>query len=311
MQAFGAGLRDVARAPLLLAFASLATLAVAAPLSAVMLLTLRDALERGHPARGDEAAIAGDWWQRMAESPAPLATLFAPETLGFAAVLEVSSRVAEAIPPPAAILMPIAAAALLWAALWGAALSRFGQARPPGWRHAWRAARFWFAPFAIVSGVAAVVALALYLTVHPLLFGVLYPLLADGSNPVADTILRLGHAGAFALVLAGVSVMADLTRIATMDATDRALGPALTRATALVIARPGAVLSVCLLYVILGTLLLSTYGAVEVIGRSQVGGWRGVAVAQAYIAARIVLRLARGASLLALYRQTRPPAPVH
>jgi hypothetical protein len=48
--------------------------------------------------------------------------------------------------------------------------------------------------------------------------------------------------------------------------------------------------------------LLAVYGAVDIYGGSRVTGWRGIAIAQAYIVARLVIRLTFGASEVLLYR---------
>ena len=63
--------------------------------------------------------------------------------------------------------------------------------------------------------------------------------------------------------------------------------------------------SVAALYVLTGLLfvaLLVVYGYVDVYGGSRVTGWRGIAIAQAYIVARLVIRLTFGASEVHLYR---------
>ena len=63
--------------------------------------------------------------------------------------------------------------------------------------------------------------------------------------------------------------------------------------------------SVAALYVLTGLLfvaLLVVYGYVDSNGGVRVAGWRGIAIAQAYIIARIVIRLTFGASEVRLYR---------
>ena len=63
--------------------------------------------------------------------------------------------------------------------------------------------------------------------------------------------------------------------------------------------------TVVTLYLLTGALfvaLLVVYGAIEIYGGSRVGGWRGVAVGQAYIVARLAIRLTFGASEVRLFR---------
>jgi hypothetical protein len=46
--------------------------------------------------------------------------------------------------------------------------------------------------------------------------------------------------------------------------------------------------------------LMATYAAGDLLGGARVGGWRGVVLAQAYVVLRSALRIAWGASLVAL-----------
>ena len=67
--------------------------------------------------------------------------------------------------------------------------------------------------------------------------------------------------------------------------------------------------SVFALYLAAGllfVLLLAAYGAIDIAGGVDVGGWRGIVIAQAYIVARIVVRLTFAASELRLYRALAP-----
>jgi hypothetical protein len=66
--------------------------------------------------------------------------------------------------------------------------------------------------------------------------------------------------------------------------------------------------SVLVLYVLTGMLfvaLLAVYGTGEIYGGSRVGGWRGVLVGQAYIVARLVIRLTFAASEMHLLKSLR------
>ena len=64
----------------------------------------------------------------------------------------------------------------------------------------------------------------------------------------------------------------------------------------------GAAVTLYLLTGLLLAALLVVYGYVDVYGGSRVGGWRGIAIAQAYILARLAIRLTFGASEIELYR---------
>jgi hypothetical protein len=61
-----------------------------------------------------------------------------------------------------------------------------------------------------------------------------------------------------------------------------------------------------LLYLIVGLLfaaMLAAYGFAEVSGGSRLGGWRAVAIGQAYVIGRLTLRLVLAASEVHLWRK--------
>jgi hypothetical protein len=71
--------------------------------------------------------------------------------------------------------------------------------------------------------------------------------------------------------------------------------------------------SVAALYLLMGTLFVAVtvaYGALEIYGGSQVSGWRAIAIGQAYIVARLAMRLSVAASELHLFRgRSTTPQP--
>jgi hypothetical protein len=72
--------------------------------------------------------------------------------------------------------------------------------------------------------------------------------------------------------------------------------------------RAGAVLFICLVFLVLHVVFVSGYGVGEVLGGPRVGGWRAVAAAQFYVGLRIVLRLMWGTALFSLAEQELSPA---
>ncbi len=113
----------------------------------------------------------------------------------------------------------------------------------------------------------------------------------------------------FGALLVTVSVIADYARVHAVVAGVRS-APAAIAASLRFVRRHAA--TVFTLYLMTGTLfvaLLIVYGATETIGRSRVGGWRAVAVGQAYILARLAIRLIFGASEVRLFQALRPQTP--
>jgi len=106
----------------------------------------------------------------------------------------------------------------------------------------------------------------------------------------------------FGALLVIVGLVADYARVAIVIAPAMSALDALREGARFVRRHASAVV---MLYVLTGVLfvaLLVVYGYVDANGGLRVAGWRGIAIAQAYIIARLVIRLTIGASEVGLYR---------
>jgi len=106
----------------------------------------------------------------------------------------------------------------------------------------------------------------------------------------------------FGSLLIATSIVADYARVRLALLPRVSILTAVAESLRFIRAHGGSVLGLYLATGALFVLLLIAYGAVEIAGDVEVGGWRGVAIAQAYIVARVAIRLAFGASELRLYR---------
>ncbi|HJU41487.1 MAG TPA: hypothetical protein VJ691_01690, partial [Vicinamibacterales bacterium] len=69
--------------------------------------------------------------------------------------------------------------------------------------------------------------------------------------------------------------------------------------------------AVVLLFALIGAIFISItvgYGVLEVAGGSAVGGWRAVAIGQAYVLIRLAIRLTFAASELRLFNANQAAA---
>ena len=63
-------------------------------------------------------------------------------------------------------------------------------------------------------------------------------------------------------------------------------------------------------YLLIGALFVAVtiaYGTLEIYGGSQVGGWRAIAIGQAYIVVRLAIRLTSAAAGLRLFASRATP----
>jgi hypothetical protein len=302
LRAFIAGLWAVARAPLVVAFVSLATLVAALPFAAVIGDELQTALAHQPPIDLAAEEIDAEWWLEYRRHATGLMATFTPAIIGFAAPIENLSALADGTRRPWALVLPVAIYAVLWSFLWGGILFRFKQGTRVGIGRALSAALSYLPHFIVISALAGVVVLALFLTVHRVLFGPLYGWIAAGAatEPIAFT-GRVMLYLVFGSLLAAVSLVADYTRVALVTHASRSLREGVVTTTRFIRANLVSVVGLCALSAGAFAVALAAYGVADL----RVGGWRAVLLGQAFVVGRLALRLAAAASQVELYRRSR------
>jgi hypothetical protein len=202
------------------------------------------------------------------------------------------SAVLDGTPRPLILAVPISVSVLVWAFLWGGLIDRFNERRRTGLRR-FCAAGLRHAPrLAVISVCAAAVDLMLYLTVHRGLFGALFSVLASQASTEQGAFAwRVVLYLVFGSALAGVGLLADFARISLVSSGVHTVRGSLVSAARFLRAHFRDVATLYLGVATLFGILLVGYGALETMAGVRVGGWRGVLLAQAYITARIALRL--------------------
>ena len=306
VRSLAGGLGVVLRAPMLVAAVVAVTLAAAIPFGVVLGARLQDGLANQPPIALGSGEIDADWWAEFRAHAGGLAATFTPTVIGFAAPLDNLSAMLDGSRRPRALAGPVLLTGLIWAWLWGAILHRFNIGRSLSVREFFSAA-FAHAPrFVLVSATAALVQLALYFTVHAALFGPIYDALASntGSERTAFFV-RVGLYLVFGSLLVLVSLAADYTRVGLVVTGPLAIRDAFATGVGFIRRHLGTVLALYLMTGMLFVGLLVLYGTGEIYGGSRVGGWRGVVIGQAYIVARLVIRLTFAASELLLFKSLR------
>lgn len=303
VRAFGAGLWTVCRSPLLIAGVTLVTLASAVPFGLVLGARLQASLANQPPIALGAGEIDGEWWMEFREHARGLEATFTPTIIGFAAPLDNLSAILDGSPRPLALAGPVALAGLLWAFLWGGALHRFAQGRAIGLR-AFCAAGLRHTPrFVMISLAAAVVYLLLYLTVHAVLFGPVYHWLASLASSERDAFFfRAALYAVFGALLMTVTLVADYARVSAVSSGAASVRDAIELGARFVRSHAGSAVTLYLLSGALFVALLVVYGSVDIYGGTRIGGWRGVVVGQAYIVARLTIRLAGAAAQMRLFQ---------
>ncbi len=302
LRALVQGVSAVLGAPLLIVAVSVVTMLVAVPFAIVLGARVQASLASQPPVALSETEIDPEWWQEFRAQARGLEATFTPAVLGFAAPLDSLSAVLDGRRPPLAVVGPLLLSIVLWALLWGGVLRRFDAGRPIGLR-AFVDAGFQFAPrFAAIAIAAAVLVVVLYLTAHALLFGPVYRTFVTETTPERDALLvRVVLYGVFLVPLVMVGLVADYARVASVAGTATSLSEALRAGLTFVRDRLRAVVTLWLFTALLFAAVTVAYGMLEIYGGSQVGGWRAIAIGQAYIMVRLAIRLIVAASELRLF----------
>jgi hypothetical protein len=281
------------------------TLMVALPLS----IALGDMIE-AHLGRSlaADAAAAGtdyDWWQEFSSQAAGLGTTFVPSVVGFGAVLDNLSGLADNQPLAVTIAGVTCAWLVIWSFLSGGIIDRYARGRPtrtPGFfaacgTHFWR--------FARLGVVALLVYAALFSGIHVWLFDDLYPRLTRNLTVERTAfVIRLGCYAVFGLLLVLCNLVFDYARIRVVVEDRRSALGALIAGLRFVRRHGGAFR----LYLLNGAVCLGLVLVYALVApgapRAGVRIWLTLALCQLYILSRHYAKLLFYASETSYFQRT-------
>jgi hypothetical protein len=308
LRALVAGVSDVLRAPLLIVAVTAITMLMVLPFAVVLGSRIQISLASQPPVALSETEIDPEWWQEFRAQARGLESTFTPAVLGFAAPLDSISAVLDGRRPPLPVLGPLVLSMLAWAFLWGGILRRFEAGRAIGIRGFVSAGAQFTPRFIAIALAAAAVIVILYLTVHALLFGPVYRVLVSPGAAGRDALLvRAVLYLVFLAPLALVGLVADYARVSTVAGVAASTGQAIGAGVAFVRANARAVITLYLVTALVFATVTIGYGLLEIYGGSQVGGWRAIAIGQAYIVVRLAIRLIVAASERRLFASRATP----
>jgi hypothetical protein len=305
-RSFVDGLRRVFAAPALLAGVFGLTFFLALPLAISLRGTIETHLGRSLTANAVADGVDNDWWQEFAGQAAGLGTTFTPSVIGFAAVLDNVSGIADARAPIAPVAAALAAYLLGWLFLSGGIVDRYARRRPTHMHGFFAACGGYFFRFLRLGLAAGLAYWFLFAYVHEWLFADLF---ADVNRDLAAEGIamrwRFGLYAVFGLLLAAVNVVFDYAKVRAVVEDRRSMVFAITAAIGFIAHNPGRVLGLYALntlvfLVILAVWMLVAPGA----GGSGASMWLGFAAGQLYLLARLAMKLQFAASQTALFQQS-------
>jgi hypothetical protein len=313
------GIRRVLSAPVLLVCVWILIFATALPLALTLRGMLQDHLDASLAASAAAEAVNYDWWQEFEAQAAGLGTSFTPSVIGFAAVLDNISSIADARGKIAPVASAVGAYLLLWTFLMGGIIDRYARQRPTRAHGFFAAAGVFFVRFVRLAIAAAIVYWVLFGMVHPWLFDtVLERATRDLDVERTAFLFRLTAYAVFGALVVVANVLFDYAKIRAVVEDRRSMLGALAASMRFVLRNPGRVVGLYALNT-LGFLVLLALWALVAPGAGGAGPsmWIGFLAAQVYVAARLILKLTFLASQTALFQQslahagyTAAPEPV-
>jgi hypothetical protein len=298
------GIRRVNRAPAILACTLLVTILTALPAALLLRETLRSHL--GSSLAADQAAsgVNYEWWTEFTAQSSGLGRTFTTTVIGFAAVLDNLSAFLDNETRPAAILWLAGVYLVVWLFLTGGIVDRFARNRPTRSHEFFTACGVYFVRFLRLAPVVAVTYYVLLAYVHPWLFDRLYDrLIRDVTVERTGFFLRLALYAVFGLLLVIINVIFDYAKVRAVVEDRRSMLGALGASFRFVRRHAGSVIALYGLAGLLFVAVLVIYAFVAPgAGSAGLQMWLGLLITQAYVLARLWVRLVFFASEAALFQ---------
>jgi len=298
--AFTDGLGRVRRATWVVVGLWMSTVLVALPPAVVLHGMIADHLGASLMADTAAAGVNFDWWNEFLAQSAGLGQTFVPAILGFAAVLDNLSRLADnhSLIPALAVLA--GAQILVSLFLAGGVLDRLARDRALGAAAFFSACGVWFFRFLRLAILAGAAYWALFAYVHAWLLDTLYVAWTrDLDVERTAFIVRAALYAVFTSLVCAVNLIVDYAKIRAVVEDRRSMIGALVAGARFVVRHPAKTVGLYGMNVAGFLLVLSAYW-VAASGASA--GLGGFAIGQLYIVARVMVRLQFVASQTALFQ---------
>ena len=304
LRALRDGLGRVHSAPAILAGVYLVTVLLAFPLAVALRGMIADHLGSSLVAGAVADGVSHDWWQEFEAQATGLGRTFTPTIIGFAAVLQNLSALLDGDGLPSVIAGAVAAYLVVWAFLSGGILDRYARLRPTRTAGFFSACGVFFFRFLRLGVFAWLLYALLFGLVHGWLFDDLYPrLIRDVTVERSAFVLRVALYALFGLLLVAVNVVIDYAKVRAVVEDRRSMIGALRAGARFVARRPLATGGLYLTTGLLFLLIVAAY-AFFAPGAWSSGWalWRGFLIGQAYVLARLWVKLVFVAGEVSLFQ---------
>jgi hypothetical protein len=296
------GWKRVLNAPALLAGVFLVTLLAALPLA----LTLRGQIEThlgsSLVAQNVATGVDWDWWQEFTSQATGIGTTFTPSVIGFAPVLDNIGGLLDG----QSEVLPVAAALATYLAIWlflsGGLLDRYARQRRTRAHGFFAACGVFFWRFMRLGVMAGIVYWLLFAYVRADLFDEwLVWLTRDTDVERTAFFWRAAFYALFGALLIAVNVVVDYAKVRLVVEDRRSAIGAVLAAFGFIARNPARVFGLYALNSGTFIVLLLVWMAVAPGGGTAV--WLSVLLTQAYVTARLAMKLQFLASAAALFQR--------
>jgi hypothetical protein len=298
--AFIDGLMRVKRAPWLVIGLWLSTLVLALPLSLALHTLIGEHLGDSLAAQSAATGLNFDWWNEFLAQTSGVGKTFVPAILGFAAILQNLSGVADASGPPSPVVWVVVAQLLVSTFLLGGVLDRLARDRAIGAGSFFAACGVHVFRFLRLSVVSVAVYAFLFITVHRWLFDRVYPrLIEDLTVERTAFFYRLGLYAVFAALVLFANLVFDYAKVRAVVEDRRSMIGALSAGLRFVRRNLGAAV---VLYVMNSLAFLVVLLAYYLAAPGAAADTLAFAIGQLLIVLRVIIRLQFAASQTALFQ---------
>lgn len=298
--AFLDGLMRVKRAPWLVIGLWLSTLLLALPLSLALHAMLGEHLGSSMAAQAVAEGLSFDWWNEFLAQTTGVGKTFVPAILGFAAILQNLSGVADASGPPSPVVWVVVAQLLLSTFLLGGLLDRLARDRAIGAGAFFAACGVYVFRFLRLSVMALAVYAFLFIIVHGWLFDRLYPrLITELTVERTAFFYRLGLYAVFGALVLFTNLVFDYAKVRAVVEDRRSMIGALSAGFRFVRRNPGATVG---LYGVNSLAFVAVLFAYYFVAPGAAADALAFAIGQVFIVFRVIVRLQFAASQTALFQ---------
>lgn len=304
MTAWRDGVRRVNSAPAMLAGVFAVTLLVSVPMAIVMRGMLAQHL--GDSLAADTAAdgVNYDWMQEFADQASGIGVTFKPTIIGFGAVLDNFSAFIDDAERPLVVVGVASVYIVLWIFLAGGIIDRYARDRATRTVGFFASCGTFFFRFMRLAAIQWIVYALLFGVLHPWLFDRLYPRLThevsvERTAFLARVVLYL----VFGILVAACSMIFDYAKVRAVVEDRRSMVSAVAQAIGFIQRNYAAAV---LLFLTNFAVFAAVVGAYAIVAPNSAGAgvpmWTAFIIGQAYVVARLWVKLVFWASETALFQ---------